>query len=29
MEKSWAYPVVANGRLYLCDHGTLWCYNVR
>ncbi len=29
MEKSWAYPVVANGRLYLRDHGTLWCYNVR
>lgn len=29
MEKSWAYPVVANGRLYLRDHGTLWCYTVR
>lgn len=29
MEKSWAYPVVAHGRLYLRDHGTLWCYAVK
>jgi outer membrane protein assembly factor BamB len=29
MEKSWAYPVVANGRLYLRDQGTLWCYEVK
>ena len=29
MEKAWAYPVVANGRLYLRDHGLLWCYAVR
>ena len=29
MEKAWAYPVVANGQLYIRDHGTLWCYNVR
>jgi outer membrane protein assembly factor BamB len=29
MEKAWAYPVVANGRLYIRDHGTLWCYDVR
>jgi outer membrane protein assembly factor BamB len=28
MEKSWAYPVVANGRLYVRDHATLWCYDV-
>jgi len=28
MEKAWAYPVVANGRLFLRDHGTLWCYDV-
>lgn len=28
MEKSWAYPVVANGRLYIRDHASLWCYNV-
>lgn len=29
MEKSWAYPVVANGRLYVRDHQTLWCYDVK
>ena len=29
MEKAWAYPVVANGRLYLRDHGALWCYDVK
>ncbi len=29
MEKAWAYPVVANGRLYLRDHGVLWCYEVK
>ncbi len=29
MEKAWAYPVVAHGRLYLRDHGTLWCYEVK
>jgi outer membrane protein assembly factor BamB len=29
MEKAWAYPVVANGRLYLRDHAMLWCYDVR
>lgn len=29
MEKAWAYPVVANGRLYIRDHGTLWCYGVK
>jgi hypothetical protein len=29
MEKSWAYPVVANGRLYIRDHGRLWCYDVK
>jgi len=28
-EKSWAYPVVANGRLYLRDLGVMWCYDVR
>jgi outer membrane protein assembly factor BamB len=27
--KAWAYPVVANGRLYLHDMGTLWCYDVK
>jgi hypothetical protein len=27
-EMAWAYPVVANGRLYIRDLGTLWCYDV-
>ncbi len=27
-EMSWSYPVVANGRLYIRDLGTLWCYDV-
>jgi hypothetical protein len=26
--KAWAYPVVADGRLYVHDWGTLWCYDV-
>ena len=29
MEKAWAYPVAANGRLYIRDHEKLWCYNVK
>ena len=29
MEKAWAYPVVANGSLYIRDHGALWCYDIR
>jgi len=29
MEKAWAYPVVANGRLYIRDHGSLWCYDIK
>jgi outer membrane protein assembly factor BamB len=29
MEKSWAYPAVANGRLYIRDHNVLWCYDVK
>lgn len=29
MEKPWAYPVVANGHLYIRDHGKLWCYDVK
>jgi hypothetical protein len=28
MEKAWAYPVVANGRLYIRDLNSLWCYKV-
>ena len=27
--KAWAYPVVANGRLYVRDFDLLWCYDVR
>ena len=26
--KAWAYPVVANGRLYIRDLGVIWCYNI-
>ena len=28
-ERTWAYPVLANGRLYIRDLGTLWCFNVK
>jgi outer membrane protein assembly factor BamB len=28
-EKSWVYPVVANGQLYIRNHDSLWCYDVR
>jgi outer membrane protein assembly factor BamB len=27
--KAWAHPVVANGRLYIRDLGTLWAYDVQ
>ena len=27
--KAWAYPVVANGKFYIRDVGTLWCYDVK
>ncbi len=27
--KPWAYPVVADGRLYIHDWGTLWCFDVK
>jgi len=29
MEKAWAYPVISNGRLYIRDLGTLWCYDIK
>jgi len=29
MEKAWAYPVVANGKLHIRDLGTLWCYDIK
>jgi outer membrane protein assembly factor BamB len=28
-EMAWAYPAVANGRLYLRDQGALWCYDIQ
>jgi outer membrane protein assembly factor BamB len=28
-EKAWAYPVISDGRLYVHDWGTLWCYDVK
>jgi outer membrane protein assembly factor BamB len=28
ISKAWAYPVVANGRLYIRDRDRLWCYDV-
>lgn len=28
-EASFAYPVIANGRLYIRDLGTLWAYDIR
>jgi outer membrane protein assembly factor BamB len=27
-EKAWTYPVIANGKLYIRDLGTLWAYDV-
>lgn len=27
--QAWAYPAVADGRLYIHDWGTLWCYDVK
>lgn len=27
--KAWQYPVIANGRLYIPDWGTLWCYEIK
>jgi len=29
MEKAWAYPVVANGRLYIRDLGSICCYDIK
>jgi len=28
MEKAWAYPVIANGRLYIRELDSLWCYDI-
>ncbi len=29
MEKAWCYPVIADGRLYIRDTESLWCYDVK
>ena len=29
MEKAWAYPLVANGKIFLRDQAVLWCYDVK
>ena len=28
-EKAWAYPAIANGRLYIREQNCLWCYDIR
>jgi hypothetical protein len=28
MEKAWAYPVIANGRLYIRELESLWSYDI-
>jgi outer membrane protein assembly factor BamB len=28
MEKAWAYPIIAEGRLYVRDTDRLWCYDI-
>ena len=28
-ERAWTYPVIANGRLYIRDIGTLWAYDIK
>jgi outer membrane protein assembly factor BamB len=27
--KAWAYPVVSDGRLFIRDWDTIWCYQVK
>ncbi len=27
--KAWAYPAIANGRLYIRDGASVWCYDIR
>lgn len=29
MEKAWAYPVIADGKLYIRDTECLWCYQIK
>jgi outer membrane protein assembly factor BamB len=28
-ERAWAYPVIANGRLYIRDTDSLWCFDIK
>ena len=28
-ERAWAYPVIANGRLYIRDLNSLWSYEIK
>ena len=28
-ERAWAYPALADGKLYIREHGVLWCYDVK
>jgi hypothetical protein len=28
-DKAFAFPVIANGRLYIRDLGTLWAYDIK
>jgi hypothetical protein len=28
MEKAWAYPAIANGRLYVRELDSLWAYDI-
>ena len=29
MEKTWAYPVIADGHLYVRNKDSLWCYDIK
>ena len=29
MEQAWTYPVIADGRLYIRDGETMWCFDIR
>ena len=29
MEKAWAYPVISDGKLYIRDLNTIWCYDIK
>ena len=28
-QPAWSHPVIANGKLYIRDQGTLYCYNIK